>query len=89
LIAQRSDENPILTPRRNHLWESLAVFNGCPVKRAGETFLFYRALSQPYYSVLADATLSVSSIGLARSKDGIDFSSPNITGSVSGVKIPG
>jgi predicted GH43/DUF377 family glycosyl hydrolase len=74
VIAQRSDENPILKPKRNHVWESLAVFNGCPIKRGKETLLMYRAVSQPYYSVLTDNTLSVSSIGIARSKDGIHFS---------------
>lgn len=74
MIAQRLDENPILKPKRNHLWEYMAVYNGCVTKRAKETILIYRALSLPYYSVLTDNTLSVSSIGLARSKDGIHFS---------------
>jgi len=74
VLAQRLDENPILKPKKNHLWESEAVFNGCPVIKAKETILVYRALAQPYYNTLTDATLSVSSIGLARSKDGIHFS---------------
>jgi predicted GH43/DUF377 family glycosyl hydrolase len=73
MIAKRLEENPILKPKRNHLWESSAVFNGCPVKRGEETLLLYRALSLPYYSVVSETTLSLSSIGLARSKDGIHF----------------
>lgn len=73
MLVTRSDENPILKPKRNHLWESQAVFNGCPVKRGENIFLLYRALSLPYYSVLTETTLSVSSIGIARSKDGIHF----------------
>ena len=74
MTTQRSETNPILKPKRNHLWESMAVFNGCPIKRGQETILLYRAMSRPYYSVLTNATLSVSSIGLARSKDGVNFS---------------
>jgi predicted GH43/DUF377 family glycosyl hydrolase len=74
MIAKRLDANPILTPKRNHLWESLAVFNGCPVKRNEEISLLYRALSLPYYSVVSETTLSLSSIGIARSKDSIHFS---------------
>ena len=74
MLAQRLDDNPILKPKRNHLWESVAVFNGCPVRKGREIFMAYRALSLPYYSVLTDATLPVSSVGLARSTDGIHYS---------------
>ncbi len=73
MLIVRSEENPILKPKRNHVWEAGAVFNGCPVKKGENIYLVYRALSLPYYSVLTDTTLPVSSIGLARSKDGIHF----------------
>ncbi|MBN2240779.1 MAG: hypothetical protein JW712_13475 [Dehalococcoidales bacterium] len=73
MIAQRSDDNPVLEPKRNHLWESVAVFNGCPVRMGEDIYLAYRALSLPYYNVLSDTTHSVSSIGLAKSEDGIHF----------------
>jgi predicted GH43/DUF377 family glycosyl hydrolase len=73
MIAQRSDENPILKPKRDHFWEAQAVFNGCPIKTKEGISLIYRALSLPYYSSLTDARLSVSSIGIAQSKEGIHF----------------
>ncbi len=73
MLITRSEENPILKPKRNHVWEAGAVFNGCPVKKGENIYLVYRALSLPYYSVLTDTALPVSSIGLARSKDGIHF----------------
>lgn len=73
MLVTRSEENPILKPKRNHLWEAQAVFNGCPVRRREGISLLYRAQSSPYYSVFAETTLSVSSIGIARSEDGIRF----------------
>ena len=73
MLLKRLEENPILKPKRNHLWESQAVFNGCPVKRGENISLLYRALSFPYYSALTDTELSVSSIGTAQSEDGIHF----------------
>lgn len=63
MIINRSDKNPILIPDKNHTWEAKAVFNGCPVEKGKEVFLLYRAMSP----------LSVSSIGVAESKDGIAF----------------
>jgi predicted GH43/DUF377 family glycosyl hydrolase len=73
MLATRLEENPILKPKRNHFWEALAVFNGCPVKTMDGVSLVYRALSLPYYSSLTGARLSVSSIGIARSEDGLHF----------------
>ncbi len=74
MLIKRYDDNPILKPKSNHLWESRAVFNGCPVRNKDGISLLYRALSLPYYSVLAGTTLPVSSIGIARSEDGLHFS---------------
>jgi predicted GH43/DUF377 family glycosyl hydrolase len=73
MIVRRSDENPILKPKRGHFWEAQAVFNGCPVKIREGVSLVYRALSLPYYSSLTKARLPVSSISVAQSKDGIHF----------------
>jgi len=73
MIVERLDENPVLKPKRNHLWEAQAVFNGCPVKKGENILLLYRALSLPYYHALSNARLSLSSIGIARSKDGVHF----------------
>jgi predicted GH43/DUF377 family glycosyl hydrolase len=74
MLVKRYDDNPVLKPKRNHPWEAQAVFNGCPVKRSNDISLLYRALSSPSYNVLAGITLPVSSIGIAHSKDGFDFS---------------
>ncbi|PIU03677.1 hypothetical protein COT44_01980 [Candidatus Shapirobacteria bacterium CG08_land_8_20_14_0_20_39_18] len=63
MIVNRYNKNPILTPNKNHPWEAEAVFNGCPIKKGKEVFLLYRAMSP----------LSVSSIGVAKSKDGVIF----------------
>lgn len=73
MLAKRFEENPILKPKRNHFWEAQAAFNGCPVKTGDGVSLVYRALSLPYYSSLTEARLPVSSIGLARSTDGLHF----------------
>ncbi|NWF77671.1 MAG: hypothetical protein HXY36_03655 [Chloroflexi bacterium] len=73
MLVTRLEENPILKPKRNHFWEAQAVFNGCPVRTLEGVSLVYRALSLPYYSSLTGARLSVSSIGIAQSKDGVHF----------------
>lgn len=73
MLIVRRDENPILKPKRIHSWEAEAVFNGCPVKKGGNTYLIYRALSLPHYHTLAHTKLMVSDIGIAESKDGIHF----------------
>jgi predicted GH43/DUF377 family glycosyl hydrolase len=73
MLIKRYEDNPILKPKSNHLWESRAVFNGCPSRNKDGISLLYRALSLPYYSVLAGTTLPVSSIGIARSDDGLHF----------------
>lgn len=73
MFVQRSDKNPILKPKRIHSWEAEAVFNGCPVKKGENIYLIYRALSLPYYHTLAQTKIMVSDIGIAESKDGVDF----------------
>ncbi len=73
MLIERSDKNPILKPNRNHSWETEAVFNGCPVKKGNNIYLIYRALSLPHYHTLAQIKLMVSDIGIAESKDGINF----------------
>jgi predicted GH43/DUF377 family glycosyl hydrolase len=73
MLVKRSEENPILVPKRNHFWEAQAVFNGCPVRTSEGISLVYRAVSLPYYSNLTKTRLPISSIGIARSKDGLHF----------------
>lgn len=74
MFVKRSDKNPILKPNRDQSWEAEAVFNGCPVEKGNKVYLLYRALSLPHYHTTANAKLMVSDIGIAESKDGINFS---------------
>lgn len=73
MIIERYDKNPILVPSKDHSWEAEAVFNGCPVQTGKEIFLLYRAMSRPHYHTTAKTRLMVSDIGIAESKDGINF----------------
>ncbi len=66
-IVKRSPHNPLLKPVLEHAWESVATFNGSPIKRGKDTFLFYRAMSK--HDMMVAGT--VSTIGKAREqKDG-------------------
>lgn len=73
MLVERCHRNPILTPNRHQSWEAEAVFNGCPIQKGNSTYLVYRAISPPHYHSLANTTLSVSDIGIAKSADGISF----------------
>ena len=66
ISIKRFPQNPILVPDPEKPWEALAVFNGCPIKKNKEdkkTYLVYRAIS----------LTPTSSIGIAESKDGTNF----------------
>jgi len=71
MILRRYEGNPVLKPKSIHGWEAVATFNGCPVKKENKVYLVYRALSLPHYH--SEKTLSVSNIGIAVSKNGLDF----------------
>ncbi|MBI5306547.1 hypothetical protein HZB04_03110 [Candidatus Wolfebacteria bacterium] len=73
MLIERRKENPILKPNRDHSWEAEAVFNGCPIKKDGNIYLIYRAFSLSHYHTLAKTKLMVSDIGIAESKDGVNF----------------
>lgn len=73
MLIVRSENNPILKPKRIHSWEAEAVYNGCPIAKDGNIYLLYRALSLPHYHSLAGTILRVSDIGIAVSKDGVEF----------------
>jgi len=74
MIVERYSKNPILTPNKDQSWEAEAVLNGCPIEKGNKIFLLYRAISLPHYHTLAQTKLMVSDIGIAESKDGINFS---------------
>jgi predicted GH43/DUF377 family glycosyl hydrolase len=69
--VKRSQENPLLSPKPEHPWEALAVFNGCPIKKGADISLLYRAMSNP--DLLSNAHMLMSVIGVATSKDGVHF----------------
>lgn len=73
MIIERSKYNPILKPDKSNSWEAEAVFNGCPIKKGNKIFLLYRALSLPHYHISAQSKMMISDIGIAESKDGIQF----------------
>jgi len=73
MILKRFEENPILIPNQKNSWEAEAVFNGSVTKKGNSIYLIYRALSLPHFHTLANRKMYVSSIGIAKSKDGIHF----------------
>ena len=64
--------NPILSPTKNK-WEKDAVFNGCPVEDGNNYHLLYRALERD--TTVENQNIVLSTIGYAKSSDGIHFSS--------------
>lgn len=62
----RSEHNPILSPTKDHPWESAAVFNGCPVTYKDHNYLIYRAMSEP--QLLKEPHIRMSVIGVAKEK---------------------
>lgn len=68
---QRFSGNPILLPDINNSWEHDAVFNGCVVRQGNVFHMVYRALSaeQKHEGI----SMKVSSIGYAKSQDGMHF----------------
>ena len=68
---KRSEENPILIPFSENIWEADGAFNGCPVHDGGKIHFVYRAVSPPQN--IGGFELPVSTIGYASSSDGIHF----------------
>lgn len=68
---KRIPENPILKPNPDHEWEREGAFNGSVVCVDGVYHLVYRALSSSHDH--NGVTMQVSSIGYAKSNDGIHF----------------
>lgn len=72
VTARRSEDNPILSPNKAAIWEKEATFNGCVVKEGGNYHLLYRAQGAPQQ--YANVRISLSTIGYAKSHDGVHFS---------------
>jgi len=69
-IVKRSQENPILVPRRDHHWEASATFNMSVVKKGHSIYGLYRAISSSDNLRSPD---KISTIGIAKSPDGVHF----------------
>jgi len=67
----RWKKNPILTPQEDQGWEAAATFNGSIVFDGKIFRLVYRATSFPH--LYFDKEVPLSTIGLAESKNGVDF----------------
>ncbi|MFZ1075442.1 MAG: hypothetical protein WAN50_03655 [Minisyncoccia bacterium] len=72
-VIRREPHNPILTPRREHLWESLSTFNPSVVRTKEGVRLYYRAFGNQ--NALHTPIEGLSSIGTAFSEDGVFFHS--------------
>jgi predicted GH43/DUF377 family glycosyl hydrolase len=68
----RHSQNPILEPEPNNPWESFAVFNGTVTKKEDKVFMLYRAMGDELQ--VSGKKLRLSTIGIAESLDGINFS---------------
>ena len=69
---KREAKNPILKPNPDHPWEQDGAFNGCVAEVDGTFHMVYRALSST--TLQNGVQMQVSSIGYAKSTDGINFS---------------
>jgi predicted GH43/DUF377 family glycosyl hydrolase len=68
----RDENNPLLSPTKEHPWEAAATYNGSPVRIDKRTIaLVYRAQSDP--DPFMDSHISLSTIGVARSKNNGPF----------------
>ncbi|HET9641381.1 MAG TPA: hypothetical protein VFP46_00825 [Candidatus Paceibacterota bacterium] len=70
-VIRRDPHNPILSPRREHPWETEAVFNPSVLKEKDGWRMYYRALSNPAATITPYA--GQSTVGEAFSEDGIHF----------------
>jgi len=71
--VRRYRQNPVLGPVSSHPWEAQAVFNGCPVQMGDGVHLLYRALAYPHPYSTHKEFIPASCIGIASSKDGVNF----------------
>ena len=70
-VIRRELHNPILSPRREHPWETLATFNPSVIRESNGWRMYYRALSNP--AALVSPYAGQSTIGEAFSEDGLHF----------------
>ncbi len=69
---KRYEHNPVLSPTRERAWEAFAVFNPNVIRKDRKYYMLYRAISSS--DLLKKQGSSFSSIGIAESKNGVNFS---------------
>ena len=62
--------NPILCPNPKNKWESLAAFNGCPIRVGSRYFMLYRGLGE---TDVENRKVILSTVGIAKSSDKTNF----------------
>lgn len=67
----RSRYNPLLQPKTDKTWESVATLNGCPIVVNGKINLLYRAIGKP--DPILTPGIDFSIIGKSVSEDGNHF----------------
>ena len=70
-VIRREPHNPILSPRHEHPWETLATFNPSVIRESSGWRLYYRARASP--ASLVSPYAGQSTIGEAFSEDGVHF----------------
>lgn len=71
LKLKRHPSNPIILPSISSDWEKGGTFNGSIVKKDENYFMAYRAMTPKGFYM--DANIQLSTIGIAKSTDGITF----------------
>lgn len=71
LKLHRHPDNPIILPSISNEWEKGGAFNGSVTKKGDEYIIAYRAMTPKKFYL--DANIQVSSIGIAKSSDGVHF----------------
>jgi predicted GH43/DUF377 family glycosyl hydrolase len=76
-VVKRSHHNPLFIPLKDNLWESVAAFNWCPVRKGkGKHSLIhcvYRAMGTPDSILPGQGPSVISTVGHTTSKDGYHF----------------
>jgi predicted GH43/DUF377 family glycosyl hydrolase len=69
--VKRSEYNPLLQPKNEKTWESVAALNGCPILIDGKITVLYRAIGKPDLVLAPGVYTSI--IGKSTSPDGNHF----------------
>jgi predicted GH43/DUF377 family glycosyl hydrolase len=76
-VVKKSHHNPLLSPTKENLWESVATFNACPIRvkqgAKSKIMCVYRAMGTPENVVAQAGPEHLSTVGVAESDDGIVF----------------